>query len=155
LWWPYRGSAQLVSLVRNHLTQYVRNLRLGTVTLEAATTRASAELSTSESTTKVPEGTYVDPETRLMWSKEDKGIEFDTSDRSNTRIGSTQSQGNDTAHSKVTVAERAGIAGHVDRIVGRSGDSTSILDGATEVAKDATVSGSVGEIIGVESKQRK
>jgi hypothetical protein len=76
--------------------------------------------------------------------------------RLDQRVDRTNSlQGNDTAHSKVTVAERAGIAGHVDRIVGRSGDSASILDGATEVAKDATVSGSVGEIIGVESKQRK
>jgi hypothetical protein len=26
LWWPYRGKAQF-SLVRNHLTQYVRNLK--------------------------------------------------------------------------------------------------------------------------------
>jgi hypothetical protein len=57
LWWPYTGSAQLVSLVRNHLTQYVRKLRLGTVPLEATTTRASAALSTSESTTKVPDST--------------------------------------------------------------------------------------------------
>jgi hypothetical protein len=55
LWWPYKGSAQLVRLVRNHLTQYVR--RLGTVPLEATTTRGSAALSTSESTTEVPDST--------------------------------------------------------------------------------------------------
>jgi uncharacterized protein DUF4062 len=49
LWWPYRGSKQLASLVRNHLTQYVRNLE--------ARPRDSAALSTSESTTTVPDST--------------------------------------------------------------------------------------------------
>jgi len=55
LWWPYKGRAQLVSLVRNHLTQYVRNLEPGTVTAGAATTQAGAASSTSEPTTKEPD----------------------------------------------------------------------------------------------------
>jgi hypothetical protein len=77
LWWPYTGSAELVSLVRNHLTQYVRNLKQETVPFEATGTSTIVAPATPHPTTQVPEGVYLDQETKLMWTKEDSGKDLE------------------------------------------------------------------------------
>lgn len=42
LWWPYKGKAQFISLVRNHLTQYVRNLQSIASAVESGPSAAQA-----------------------------------------------------------------------------------------------------------------
>jgi hypothetical protein len=76
LWWPYKGSAHLASLVRIHLTQYVRKLKAETAPSEATGARTIAEPSIHP-TTEVPDRVYLDPETMLMWTKEDSGKDLE------------------------------------------------------------------------------
>jgi hypothetical protein len=53
LWWPYKGKAEFISLVRNHLTQYVRNLKLED-SAGAARPHAEQKLEQEEQTSPKP-----------------------------------------------------------------------------------------------------
>jgi hypothetical protein len=69
LWWPYTGAAQLATLVRNHLTQYVR-------TLDGAAT-PPAEAAPPQPANETPAGAYFDPETGLMWTRDDSAQDLE------------------------------------------------------------------------------
>jgi hypothetical protein len=80
LWWPYKGSSELASLVRNHLTKYVLDLKPETGRFVTADAPMIAEPSTAHPTAEVPGGIYLDLETRLMWTKEDNGTDLEWND---------------------------------------------------------------------------
>jgi len=54
LWWPYKGKAQFVSLVRNHLTQYVCNLLSIASAGEAGPSAAQASGSATQVSPELP-----------------------------------------------------------------------------------------------------
>jgi hypothetical protein len=70
-----------------------------------------------------------------------KGLEF------------TPADSNANADQKVTVAQNAEIAGRAERIVGRKVTDADAARGTTDVAGGARISGTVGEIVGLDQSK--
>jgi len=77
LWWPYNGRAEFVSLARNHLTLYVRNLEPRSAASQTSGSRTIVDPSKDHLAIEVPEGVYLDPETKLMWADRDNGKDLE------------------------------------------------------------------------------
>ncbi|HEY4271107.1 MAG TPA: DUF1566 domain-containing protein [Candidatus Udaeobacter sp.] len=87
LWWPYKRTAEFVSLVRNHLTQYVRQFEQANMQRKPDGTTATAESSIPHQPMEVPEGVYLDRERRLMWTKEDNGKNLEWNEAKDYALG--------------------------------------------------------------------
>jgi hypothetical protein len=67
-----------------------------------------------------------------------KGLEF------------TPADSNANVDSKVTVGQNAEIAGRAERVVGRKVTDAEATRGTTDVVSGARISGTVGEIVGID-----